>query len=177
MTSAIIDKTSGNFIYPNPLREYSSVFSEISMKQPKGSEGKRDVPLYISSFFGYSSIPPITVTGYTYSASSIQSILDRVNTDCTEAVINFFQKNPEMICGVDEVIRRIARVFPQNTQFFLQTRWDPDSGIDYIRLCVRLSQYPDNFFDIAFDIEDSCSYLFSESKSKFVLTTDFIPSQ
>ena len=177
MTAAIIHETSVHDYYPQPWRENSSVFSKISMQRPKAFEGKRDVPIEITSFFGYSSITSIKVTSGTHSTSYIQSIINRVKTDSRPKIMYFFQKNPEMISGVDEVIRRIDRIFPHNTQYFLETRKDPDSGIDYIRLCVRLSHYPDDFFDIAFEIEESCSYLFSGSKSKFLLTTDFMPSQ
>ena len=177
MTPSIIHDTSVNGYYPQSWREYSSVFAKISMQRAKAFEGNGDVPIEITSFFGYSSITSIKVTGGTHSTSYIQSIIDRVKTDSKSTIIYFFQKNPEMISGVDEVIRRIDRIFPHNTQFFLEIRTDPDSGIDYIRLCVRLSHYPDDFFDIAFEIEESCSYLFSGSKSKFLLTTDFIPSQ
>ncbi|OQB57412.1 MAG: hypothetical protein BWX96_03179 [Bacteroidetes bacterium ADurb.Bin145] len=177
MTPSIIHDTSVNGYYPQSWREYSSVFPKISMQRAKAFEGNGDVPIEITSFFGYSSITSIKVTGGTHSTSYIQSIIDRVKTDSKSTIIYFFQKNPEMISGVDEVIRRIDRIFPHNTQFFLEIRTDPDSGIDYIRLCVRLSHYPDDFFDIAFEIEESCSYLFSGSKSKFLLTTDFIPSQ
>jgi len=177
MTPAIIDKPSVNYTYPQPWGEYSTVFSEISMRRPKAFEGKRDVPIENRSLYGYSSIPSMQVISVTQSTTYIQSIIERVKTDSKSTLIHFFQKNPEMISGVDEVIRRIDRVFPHNTQYFLQTRKDPDSGIDYIRLCVRLSHYPDNFFDIAFEIEESCSYLFLGKKSKFLLTTDYMPSQ
>lgn len=177
MTPAIIHDTSVIGYYPQSWREYSSVFPKISMQRAKAFEGNGDVPIEITSFFGYSSITSIKVTGSTHSTSYIQSTINRVKTDSKSTIIYFFQKNPEMISGVDEVIRRIDRIFPYNTQFFLEIRTDPDSGIDYIRLCVRLSHYPDDFFDIVFEIEESCSYLFSGSKSKFLLTTDFIPSQ
>jgi len=50
----------------------------------------------------------------THSTSYIQSIIDRVKTDSRSTIMYFFQKNPEMISGVDEVIRRIDRIFPHN---------------------------------------------------------------
>jgi len=62
MTPAIIHETSVHDYYPQPWREYSSVFSKISMQRPEAFEGKRDVPIEITSFFGYSSITSIKVT-------------------------------------------------------------------------------------------------------------------
>jgi hypothetical protein len=175
MTPEALQISSVNSSLPFPINETSSSRSQTDYSSSPVSDELFDPLKNIYKLFGYSSVfSSIGFKYSTYSSSYVQTIMELVTVESRIDVIQFFQKNPTMIAGVGEIIKNLKRCFSENSHFILQKREDPESGDEYIRICTRLTHYPENFFDITFEIEESCSYLLAENRGKILITTDHL---